>query len=90
MPSSTPAERLPFPSDPDALCVWMRVGEDVPEGEDVLVWSAGKAVVGSLLVERRPDGTESRSFMDVLGNEILPWPTHWMRLPQPPQDRAAA
>lgn len=55
----------------------------MPVEEDLLVWSGGRAVVGSLLIDLRPDGTEFRSFMDVLGNEILAWPTYWMRI-QPP------
>jgi hypothetical protein len=65
-------------------CTWMVVGSDTPAGQ-ILGWTDGQAVVGSLLVERRADGTVSRSFMDVLGNEILPWPSHWMRVPQPPE-----
>ena len=85
MPSSSSAQQVPPASDRDAYCVWMEVRDDVPEGVDVLVWSAGKAVVGSLLIDLRADGTELKSFMDVLGNEILPWPTHWMRIPPPPQ-----
>ena len=85
MPSPYRAQRVPSPVDPEAQCEWMEVGDDLPEEEDVLVWSGGFAVVGSLLIERGPDGREVRSFMDVLGNEILPWPTHWMRIPQPPQ-----
>ena len=86
MPSSSSAQRVPPESDRAGYCVWMEVREDVPAGEDVLVWSAGKPVVGSLLIDQRPDGTELKSFMDVLGNEILPWPTHWMRIPPPPLD----
>ena len=66
--------------------MWMKVGNDLPAEEDILVWSGGVPVVGSLLLERKPDGTEARSLMDILGNEILPWPTHWMRIPEPPQD----
>ena len=84
MSASNHARRVPSAADDHAYCVWMTVGDDLPVGEDVLVWSAGKAVVGSLLVESGVDGTEIRSFMDVLGNEILPWPTHWMRIPPPP------
>ena len=68
---------------------WVTVGDDIPTG-DVLGWTGGKAVVGSMLADRRADGTEFQSFMDVLGNEVLPWPTHWMRLPQPPQVSAAS
>ena len=64
----------------------MKVGNDLPAQEGILVWSGGMPVVGSLLVQRKPDGTETRSLIDVLGNEILPWPTYWMRIPQPPQD----
>jgi hypothetical protein len=66
-------------------CVWMKVGDDLPAGEDILVWSGGVPVVGTLLVERKSDGPDVRSFIDVLGNEILPWPTYWMRIPRPPQ-----
>lgn len=85
MPIPSNAQRVPSHSEPDTYCVWMEVANDVPVGQDVLVWSAEKAVVGSLLVERRPNEAEIRSFIDVLGNEILPWPTHWMRLPPPPR-----
>ena len=63
---------------------WVTVDHDIPAG-DVLAWTGGKAVVGTMLVERRADGTEFQSFMDVLGNEVLPWPSHWMRLPRPPK-----
>jgi hypothetical protein len=66
--------------------LWLKVRDDVPPGKDVLLWTGGKAVVGSLMIHSRPDGTTSANFMDVLGNEILPWPVYWMRIPPPPAD----
>jgi len=64
--------------------VWMKVSDDLPAEKDILVWSGEKPVVGTLLVEREPNGRDIRSFIDVLGNEILPWPTYWMRIPRLP------
>jgi hypothetical protein len=84
MPGSTEND-TPSSGDGPPVCVWMEVGDELPEG-DILVWSAGKAVVGSLLLHRKADGAETRSFIDVLGNEILPWPTYWMLIPSPPGD----
>jgi hypothetical protein len=83
-PCGTVQPMAPSPLDLEPQCVWMKVGNDLPAGEDILVWSGEKPVVGTLLVEREPDGRDTRSFIDVLGNEILPWPTYWMRIPRPP------
>jgi hypothetical protein len=72
--------------NPDTPCVWMTAEGGLPADEDILVWSAGKAVVGSLMIAHEPGESEVRSLIDVLGNEILPWPTYWMRIPTVPSD----
>jgi hypothetical protein len=77
-----PLASSPLSAEPQ--CVWIKVGDYLPAGEDILVWSGGIPVVGTLLVQRKADGQDARSFIDVLGNEILPWPTYWMRIPRPP------
>jgi hypothetical protein len=61
---------------------WSRVTDELPEGE-VLVWSSGRAVVGSFLADEF-GGEERRSCMDGLATQILDWPTHWMPVPSPP------
>lgn len=62
---------------------WMPLGEDPPEGE-VLVWTGGRRVVAYVM---RPDaGSPKPTFHDARTDDILEWPTHWMKLPPPPQD----
>jgi hypothetical protein len=82
MPSSNQAKIY----HPEPHCEWMKVGNNLPEDEDILVWSGGMPVVGRLLVQREPSARDARSLIDVLGNEILPWPTHWMRIHPPPAE----
>lgn len=66
----------------EASLQWRPLGEDLPQ-EDVLVWSDGRIVVASF-AEGFRDGRKWRSCIDVLGNEVLAWPSHWMKLPAPP------
>jgi|GEM_PF-3783284 len=68
--------------DPAGGSVWLRVNEELPPG-DVLVWSSGRAVVGTFLAGAFP-GQDRRICMDGLATQILEWPTHWMPLPPPP------
>jgi len=49
----------------------------------VLVWSDSKMVVANFATGERA-GKNWKSCIDVLGNEVLPWPSHWIALPAPP------
>jgi hypothetical protein len=62
---------------------WHRVCRDVPEGELILV-SYGEQVVVALAFPADYYFPEM-TFMDARTFDILPLPTHWMKLPEPPQ-----
>jgi hypothetical protein len=67
---------------------WHRVCRDIPEGEPILV-SYGDQVVVALAFP--PDYyCREMTFMDARTFDILPIPSHWMRLPDRPQAETSA
>lgn len=58
---------------------WISTASDLPTGE-ALIWSGGRFAVGVLVT--RPDGT--KLFMEKHSDCVLDWPSHWMKLPDPP------
>ena len=63
--------------------MWRKTTGAIPKGE-LLVWSGGRPVI-AVLVAGRDDGGEWRDFMDARTDALIEWPTHWMRLPPPPE-----
>jgi hypothetical protein len=61
---------------------WRAVGADVPEGKPILV-AYGEQVVVALSFPG-DDYFPEATFMDARTFEILPIPSHWMPLPEPP------
>ena len=60
---------------------WQILAGEPPSGE-VLVWSAGRAVVAEIVPA---DETSAQPLcVDPRTDDILAWPTHWMKLPPPP------
>ncbi len=49
----------------------------LPKGE-ILVWAGDRPVVAILVTNG------GRDFLDARTLDLLPWPTHWMELPAPP------
>lgn len=62
---------------------WSPIAVDPPAGTPVLIWIEQSCSV-ALLVEGSDAKGSWRVFMDPRSDEALPWPTHWMPLPQPP------
>lgn len=60
---------------------WLPVGDRFPD-EPVLLWVDGRPMIG-ILVEGNSEGTPWRSFMDPHTDELLPWPSYWMRIARP-------
>ena len=67
---------------------WIPI-ETAPPCGPVLVFSDGTCVVATVVDGIGPDGAW-RVFMDPRNDEILPSPTHWMTLPNPPRDADAS
>lgn len=65
---------------------WIATSDDLPSEEVLVLVDDGYHV--AVLVEE--DSESGAAFMDVHSSDLLPWPTHWMRLPPPPAhaDRA--
>ena len=63
--------------------LWFPVEDAPPAGVPVLIWS-GEAFAVAVLVQGEDAGGPWRVFMDARSDEILPWPSHWMRLPPAP------
>jgi hypothetical protein len=63
---------------------WKRVSRDVPEGEPILVSYGDRAVVA--LAFPADYYCAEMTFMDARTYEILPIPTHWMVLPEAPEE----
>lgn len=59
---------------------WVAISEGLPTGP-VLVWADGEVYV-AVLVGGHAD--PERAFMDIHSSDLLPWPTHWRKLPEPP------
>ena len=67
---------------------WRPVTPDVPS-DDVLLWIGGRCVVGCLI--QGITGSETwRVFMDSRTDDLLPWPSYWMPLPEAPPEMAVA
>jgi hypothetical protein len=67
---------------------WKPVTPEVPH-HDILLWADGRCVVGCL-VEGVARGKTWRVFMDPRTDDLLPWPSWWTELPEPPQTREEA
>jgi hypothetical protein len=61
---------------------WISLAVEVPRHE-VLVWSEGKYFV-AILVPSQSGADNAGDFMDVNSSNLLPWPSHWAELPEPP------
>ena len=57
---------------------WTLITEAVPE-DAVLIFSEGGYYVAVIV-----DPTTDPAFMDVHSGDLLPWPSHWTKLPLPP------
>lgn len=66
---------------------WRSVSNDVPEGEPILVSCDGQAVVA--LAFPGDYYYPQTTFMDARTFDILPTPTHWMAIENPPPARLA-
>ena len=65
---------------------WNLTDEILP-AQDALIWAGGRYIVASF-VDGIRDGKKWQVFMDARTDDLLPWPTHWMSLPKPPECRA--
>ncbi len=58
---------------------WTAVSDALPS-ETALIFADGTYYLAVLV-----DSPEAPAFMDVHSSDLLPWPSHWMSLPPPPQ-----
>jgi hypothetical protein len=63
---------------------WRQINDDVPT-ERVLLWTGAGYAIGILVVDRSSDSGH-RHFMEIWNDSLLPSPTHWMPLPDPPAE----
>ena len=59
---------------------WFAVDERTPS-RPVLVYAGGDYYLAVLVEE--PVGSEP-AFLDVHSADLVPWPSHWAELPEPP------
>ena len=59
---------------------WIATNDRLPTGT-VLVHVAGECHLAELIGK----GTKSPAFIDIHSSDLLPWPSHWMPQPKPPQ-----
>ena len=62
---------------------WRPISFDLPH-QEVLLWTAGRCAIGILVADAGAGGRNE--FMDRWNDSLLPWPTHWMPLPDPPAE----
>lgn len=58
---------------------WTVVSDALPS-EAALIFADGVYYLAVLV-----DAAGEAAFMDVHSSDLLPWPSHWMGLPSPPQ-----
>jgi len=66
---------------------WRSVSKDVPEGEPILISDGRQAVVA--LAFRGDYYYPHMTFMDARTFDVLPTPSHWTAIEQPPSSRLA-
>ncbi len=57
---------------------WIAISDRQPSG-DVLIFADGQYYLAVLIADPPAPG-----FVDIHSCDLLPWPSHWMALPDPP------
>ena len=60
---------------------WIPTTLAMPDGEVLIATPAGECHIAILV---KSDDEDQGTFMDARSADILPWPSHWMRLPPLP------